>query len=97
MILILDLGGPYSRFLGRNIRESEVYCEIVPYNYGIEKIKAKNPEGIIISGGEKNDKISMDNIDRSIFDLGLPVLSIGYGADLVSQIYGGKSISKDDK
>ena len=97
MILILDLGGPYSRFLGRNIRESEVYCEIVPYNYGIEKIKAKNPEGIIISGGEKNDKISMENIDRSIFDLGLPVLSIGYGADLVSQIYGGKSISKDDK
>lgn len=91
MILILDLGGQYSRFLGRSIRESKVYCEIVPYSYSIEKIKAKNPEGIIISGGETNDKISIDNIDREIFNLRLPILSIGYGADLVSQIYGGES------
>ena len=85
LILILDLGGKFSRFLGRRIRESEVYCEIVPYNYSIQKIKAKNPEGIIISGGEPNDVVSIDKLDKKVFKLGLPILSIGYGAHIMGE------------
>ncbi|NLJ99152.1 MAG: glutamine-hydrolyzing GMP synthase [Tissierellia bacterium] len=91
MILILDLGGKFSRFLGRRIRESQVYCEIVPYSYSIEKIKAKKPEGIIISGGTPTDVVSIDKLDKGIFSLGVPVLSIGYGADIMNEVYGGKS------
>lgn len=88
MILILDLGGKFSRFLGRRIRESNVYCEIVPYSYPLEKIKGKKPEGIIISGGEPR---GLGIIDRGIFELGIPVLSIGYGADMIAQVFKGHS------
>ena len=91
MILILDLGDKFSRFLGRRVRESKVYCEIVPYSYPVEKIKAKNPEGIIISGGKPNDIVSSDKLDKEIFKLGLPILAIGYGADLMVEFFGGKS------
>ena len=91
MILILDLGGKFSRFLGRHIRESKVYCEIVPYSYSIERIKAKNPEGIIISGGEPNDVVSIEKMNKEVFKLGAPVLAIGYGADIMAEIHGGKS------
>ena len=92
MILILDLGGKFSRFLGRNIRESKVYCEIIPYNYSIDKIKAKNPKGIIISGGEPNEMISIEKLDKQIFDLGVPILAIGYGADIIVDLFGGSSV-----
>lgn len=95
MILILDLGGKFSRFLGRSIRESKVYCEIVPYSYPIEKIKAKSPEGIIISGGEPNDVVSIEKLNKEVFNLGLPILAIGYGADIMAEIYGGKSTEPD--
>ncbi len=91
MILILDLGDKFSRFLGRKIRESNVYCEIVPYNYPMEKIKAKNPEGIIISGGKPNDIVSSDKLDKEVFKLGLPILAIAYGADIMVEFFGGKS------
>ncbi|QQY80145.1 GMP synthase (glutamine-hydrolysing) [Keratinibaculum paraultunense] len=92
MILILDLGSKCSRFLGRSIRKSKVYCEIVPYSYSIEKIKGKNPEGIIISGGKPNEMISIEKFDKQIFDLGVPILAIGYGADIMVEIYGGSSV-----
>jgi GMP synthase (glutamine-hydrolysing) len=92
LILILDLGGKFSRFLGRRIRESKVYCEIVPYSYSIDKIKAKNPEGIIISGGEPNDIVSIEKLDKQIFHLGVPILAIGYGADIMAEVYGGSSV-----
>lgn len=88
MILILDLGGKFSRFLGRRIRQSNVYCEIVPYNYSFEKIKGKRVEGIIISGGEPRD---IGSIDSKIFELGVPLLSIGYGADMMAQVFRGNS------
>ncbi|MCF6464871.1 GMP synthase (glutamine-hydrolyzing) [Clostridium sp. Cult2] len=91
MILILDLGGKFSRFLGRRIRESKVYCEIVPYSYSIERIKGKRPEGIIISGGEPNDVVSIDKLDEEVFNMGIPIMSIGYGADIMAQVYGGKA------
>ena len=88
MILILDLGGKFSRFLGRKIRESNVYCEIVPYSYSLEKVKVKRLEGIIISGGEPR---GLGIIDPNIFKLGVPILSIGYGADIMTQVFKGNS------
>lgn len=91
MILILDLGSKFSRFLGRRIRESKVYCEIVPYSYSLDKIKSKRPEGIIVSGGGPNDVVSIDKLDEEVFKLGIPMLSIGYGADIMAQVYGGKA------
>jgi len=91
LILILDLGSKFSRFLGRRIRESQVYCEIVPYNYSVDKIRAKRPEGIIISGGIPTDVVSVKTLDREIFQLDVPILSIGYGAHITNEIYGGIS------
>lgn len=88
MILILDLGGNFSRSLGKKIRQSNVYCEIVPYNYSIEEIKNKKPEGIIIAGGEEE---GFSDVNKDIFDLGIPVMAIGYGTKLIELAYGGKS------
>jgi len=92
LILILDLGGKFSRFLGRRIRESKVYCEIVPYSYSIDKIKAKSPEGIIISGGEPNALLSIEKLDKEIYHLGIPILAIGYGAGIMTEVYGGSTV-----
>lgn len=92
LILILDLDGKYSRHLGRKIRSSKVYCEVVPYDYSIKKIKAKNPEGLIISGVEP---ISSGIMDKDIFELGIPVLAIGYGADSMLTVLGGNSIRSE--
>jgi GMP synthase (glutamine-hydrolysing) len=91
LILILDLGGKFSRYIGRSIRESKVYCEIVPYYYSLEKIKAKNPEGIIISGGEPNEIVAKEKLDKEIFNLGIPVLSIGFGSEIMAEVFNGKA------
>mgnify|MGYP001175444378 CR=1 FL=1 len=88
MILILGLGGKFSRSLGRKLRQRKVYCEIVPHNYSIEKIEDKKPEGLIIVGGEDRD---ISDLSGDIFKLGIPVLAIGYGIKAIEAVYGGKT------
>ena len=89
-LLILDFGSQYTQLIARKIRELNVYSEIVPYNISIEKIKRFNPRGIILSGGPKS-VYSLDAYkpDPEIFNLGIPILGICYGLQLISQHFGG--------
>ena len=91
-VLVLDFGGQYSQLIARRIREFNVYSMILPYNTDIEKIKEVDPAAIIFSGGP-NSVIGEDSpkIDRKIYKLGIPILGICYGMQLMaSQLPGGK-------
>jgi GMP synthase (glutamine-hydrolysing) len=91
MILIVDFGAQYSQLIARRVREAKVYCEILPYDTSLEKIKEKKPSGIILSGGPASVYEEFaPNIDKGIFDLGIPVLGICYGGQLIAQSFGGK-------
>ncbi|MGL4849482.1 MAG: glutamine-hydrolyzing GMP synthase [Clostridium sp.] len=91
LVLIVDFGGQYNQLIARRVRECGIYCEIIPYTYTMEKIKEKNPKGIIFTGGpnsvygENTPKVS-----EEIFELGVPVLGICYGVQLMSHLLGGK-------
>ena len=89
--LVIDFAGQYNQLIARRVREFGVYCEIVPYNYGIEKIKDKNPKGIIFTGGP-NSVYGKDTpqIEKEVFELGVPVLGICYGQQLMSHLLGGR-------
>lgn len=90
-ILILDFGSQYTQLIARRVRELGVYSEIKPYYYPIQSIKEENPKGIILSGGPKSvlekDAIT---IDKELFNLGIPILGICYGLQLISYLLGGK-------
>ncbi|MBV1758710.1 MAG: glutamine-hydrolyzing GMP synthase [Dethiosulfatibacter sp.] len=91
MILIVDFGAQYSQLIARRVREAKVYCEIVPYDVSLERIKEIKPDGIILSGGPASVYEDFaPNIDNGIFDLGIPVLGICYGGQLIAQNFGGK-------
>ena len=89
-ILILDFGSQYTQLIARRVREQKVYCEIHPYNIGLEKIKGFGGKGIILSGGPSSvyDK-DAPVVDKGLFALGLPVLGICYGMQLMTHLLGG--------
>ena len=90
LILILDFGGQYNQLIARRVRECQVYSEVVPFDISIEIIKEKNPKGIIFTGGPAS--VFGDNspkCDSKIFDLGIPILGICYGMQLMTVILGG--------
>ncbi len=95
-IIVLDFGSQYTQLIARKLRESGVYCEIVPYNEKIEDIKAKKPQGIILSGGPAS-VYAKDayHPDSEIFELGLPMLGICYGMQLLTQHFGGVVVPAD--
>jgi GMP synthase (glutamine-hydrolysing) len=89
-ILILDFGSQYTQLIARRVREAKVYCEIFPYNAGLEKVKAFRPKGLILSGGPSSVYDSgAPLIDRAHFELGVPVLGICYGMQLMTHVEGG--------
>jgi GMP synthase (glutamine-hydrolysing) len=91
LILIVDFGGQYNQLIARRVRECGVYCEIVPYTYTLEKIKEKNPKGIIFTGGPNSVyEDGAPRIDKGVFDLGVPVLGICYGHQLMTYTLGGE-------
>lgn len=92
-IIVLDFGSQYTQLIARKLRESGVYCEIVPYRESIEEIKKRNPQGIILSGGPAS-VYAKDayHPDSEIYDLGLPILGICYGMQLINQHFGGSVI-----
>ena len=93
-IVVLDFGSQYTQLIARRLREEKVYCEIVPYHESIEDIKRRNPQGIIFSGGPAS--IYDDNafkIDDEIFELGLPILGICYGMQLIVDHFGGEVVA----
>jgi GMP synthase (glutamine-hydrolysing) len=95
-IIVLDFGSQYTQLIARKLRESGVYCEIVPYSEQIENIKQKNPQGIILSGGPASvyDPDAY-HPDAEIFNLGLPILGICYGMQLITQHFNGAVIPAD--
>ncbi|MEA1915266.1 MAG: glutamine-hydrolyzing GMP synthase [Campylobacterota bacterium] len=95
-IVVLDFGSQYTQIIARKLRESGVYSEIVPYSESIEDIMARTPKGIILSGGPAS-VYAKDSYhpDEKIFDLGLPVLGICYGMQLISQHFGGSVTPAD--
>ncbi|SHH71676.1 GMP synthase (glutamine-hydrolysing) [Caloranaerobacter azorensis DSM 13643] len=98
LILILDFGGQYSQLIARRVREANVYCEIVPYDYDIEKIKAKSPKGIIFSGGPASVYAEdSPKCNQGVFDLDVPILGICYGGQLIAQFFGGEVSRADSR
>jgi len=96
-ILILDFGSQTTQLIARRIREQKVYCEIHPYSTSLEKIKGLAPAGIVLSGGPASVYDGDAPLsDPAIFELGLPVLGICYGAQLMIQQLGGK-VEKAEK
>ena len=91
MVIVLDFGGQYNQLVARRVRECNVYCEIYSYRTDIEKIKAMHPKGIILTGGP-NSCYEPDSptYTEELFKLGIPVLGLCYGAQLMSHVLGGK-------
>ncbi len=92
-IVILDFGSQYTQLIARRLREVGVYCEIYPYFEDIEKIKAKEPQGIIFSGGPASVyEEGAPKVDKAIYELGLPILGICYGMQLITYDFGGEVV-----
>lgn len=90
MILVVDFGGQYNQLIARRIRDLNVYCEVVPYNKALEAIEEKQPKGIVFTGGPNSVyEEGAPSIDKKIFELGIPVLGLCYGMQLMSQVLGG--------
>lgn len=90
-VLILDFGGQYNQLIARRVRECGVYCEVHSYKTSIEEIKKMNPVGIIFTGGPNSVYLeSSPKIDKAVFELGIPVLGICYGTQLMAYTLGGE-------
>lgn len=90
LVLVLDFGGQYNQLIARRVREASVYCEMLPYTTSIEKIKEINPIGIILTGGPASvTDVGAPFCDKEVLELGVPVLGICYGMQLISAIGNG--------
>ena len=91
LVIVLDFGGQYNQLVARRVRECNVYCEIYSYKTEIEKIKEMNPKGIILTGGPNSCyEEGAPTYSKELFELGIPVLGLCYGAQLMMHILGGK-------
>jgi GMP synthase (glutamine-hydrolysing) len=89
-VLVVDFGAQYARLIARRVREAHVYSEIVPSTISIEELKARQPKGIIFSGGPKSVyETPAPTIDPAVYDLGIPILGLCYGAQLIALQLGG--------
>ncbi len=91
LIIVLDFGGQYNQLIARRVREANVYCEVMPFDTPISELKEKNPIGIIFTGGpsvvyEENAPM----VEKELFELGIPLLGICYGSQLMGYVLGGK-------
>jgi len=91
LVVVIDFGGQYNQLIARRVRDLGVYSELLPFNTPVEKIKELSPKGIIFSGGPASVyEEGAPQIDPAIFDLGVPILGICYGMQLMSQTLKGK-------
>jgi GMP synthase (glutamine-hydrolysing) len=96
MILVLDFGSQYTQLIARRIRESQVYCEIQPFNIALEKITALNPEGIILSGGPASVyQQNAPQVTAELFRVPVPFLGICYGMGTINCAFGGEAARAD--
>ena len=90
-ILVLDFGSQYTQLIARRLRELSVYSEIVPFNTPVEKLRARHPVGIILSGGPRSvSEAGAPKCETQVFDCGVPVLGICYGMQLMTDVLGGE-------
>lgn len=90
MVIVLDFGGQYSHLIARRIREGKVFCEMLPYHTPLAEIKAKSPRGIVFSGGPASVyQDGAPRCDPGLYDLGIPILGICYGMQLMTLQLGG--------
>ena len=91
LVIVLDFGGQYNQLIARRVRECNVYCEVHPYTIGLDKIKEMNPKGIIFTGGP-NVVYEEDSprCEKELLEMGIPVLGICYGSQLMSYLLGGE-------
>jgi len=90
-VIVIDFGGQYNQLVARRVRECNVYCEIYSYKTPLEKIKEMNPKGIILTGGPNSCyEAGAPTYEKGLFELGIPVLGLCYGAQLMQFILGGK-------
>ena len=95
-VIVIDFGGQYNQLVARRVRECNVYCEIYSYKIDIEKIKEMNPKGIILTGGPNSCyEENSPSYQKELFELGIPVLGICYGAQLMMHKLGGKVITPE--
>ncbi len=90
-VLVLDFGAQYSQLIARRVRECRVYSELIPYDTSVDEIRARNPKGLILSGGPAS--VYADDaleIDPAIFELGIPILGICYGMQVMAHSLGGE-------
>lgn len=91
LVIVIDFGGQYNQLVARRVRECNVYCEIYSYKVDIEKIKEMNPKGIILTGGPNSCYLEdSPTYKKELFELGIPVLGLCYGAQLMMHVLGGK-------
>lgn len=90
LVIVLDFGGQYNQLIARRVRECNVYCEVHPNTLDIDKIKEMNPKGIIFTGGPNSAYLpESPTISKEIFELGIPILGICYGSQLMAHLLGG--------
>lgn len=90
MVLVLDFGGQYNQLIARRVRECHVYCEVKPYTMPLEEIKKLSPKGIIFTGGPNSVyEENSPKIAKEIFEMGIPILGICYGCQLMAYTLGG--------
>ncbi|HET9941962.1 MAG TPA: glutamine-hydrolyzing GMP synthase, partial [Terriglobia bacterium] len=92
-ILVLDFGSQYTQLIARRIREANVYSEVVPFNTTLEAIRQHNPRGIVLSGGPDSVyEQGAPACDGRIYELGIPILGVCYGMQLLAKDLGGKVV-----
>ena len=90
-VIVIDFGGQYNQLVARRVRECSVYCEIYSYKTPLEKIKEMNPKGIILTGGPNSVyEEGAPSAGRDLFEIGVPILGLCYGAQLMSHVLGGE-------
>ena len=97
LVIVLDFGGQYNQLIARRVRECGVYCEVKPFTTPLEELKKMNPIGFIFTGGPNS--VYLDNapkVDPALFDMGVPVLGICYGCQLMAHTLGGRVTAAQD-
>ncbi len=90
-VVVLDYGGQYSQLIARRVRECGVFSELLPHHVGAEEVRRRNPKGLILSGGPASVYApGAPQLDPALLELGIPVLGICYGMQLMAQELGGR-------